>query len=110
MAPFRSARSGNAVPAVCCRLCSSSFLLHRDRRPTASSQPSTNIYQERHCNDILYVELLLLATWRLFQRADAFHPLLHTWSLAVEEQFYILFPLFLLLCGAGFRTVSSSGS
>ncbi len=32
--------------------------------------------------------------------SDYFHnpdPLLHTWSLAVEEQFYILFPIFLVL-------------
>lgn len=31
-----------------------------------------------------------------FETKAAFKPLLHTWSLAVEEQFYLLFPLFLL--------------
>jgi peptidoglycan/LPS O-acetylase OafA/YrhL len=31
-----------------------------------------------------------------FDTAAELKPLLHTWSLAVEEQFYILFPIFLL--------------
>lgn len=32
-----------------------------------------------------------------FDTANELKPLLHTWSLAVEEQYYILFPLFLML-------------
>jgi len=38
--------------------------------------------------------------WResgYFDTAAELKPLLHTWSLAVEEQYYILFPLFLLI-------------
>jgi peptidoglycan/LPS O-acetylase OafA/YrhL len=38
--------------------------------------------------------------WRssgYFSSESELQPLLHTWSLAVEEQFYILFPLFLIL-------------
>lgn len=32
-----------------------------------------------------------------FSTASAFKPLLHTWSLSVEEQFYLLWPVLLLL-------------
>lgn len=32
-----------------------------------------------------------------FDAATELKPLLHTWSLGVEEQFYVLFPIFLLL-------------
>lgn len=44
--------------------------------------------------------------WRqagYFEPQDELRPLLHTWSLAVEEQFYILFPLLLLLLWWRFR-------
>ncbi|MBL0010644.1 MAG: acyltransferase [Nitrosomonas sp.] len=32
-----------------------------------------------------------------FETAAELKPLLHTWSLAVEEQYYLLFPIFLML-------------
>jgi peptidoglycan/LPS O-acetylase OafA/YrhL len=32
-----------------------------------------------------------------FEQASQLKPLLHTWSLAVEQQFYLLFPIFLLV-------------
>ena len=38
-----------------------------------------------------------------FATANELKPLLHTWSLAVEEQYYVLFPLFLML---GWRLIS----
>jgi peptidoglycan/LPS O-acetylase OafA/YrhL len=34
---------------------------------------------------------------RYWGAANELKPLLHTWNLAVEEQYYILFPLFLML-------------
>ncbi len=41
--------------------------------------------------------VLFYPTSGYFGAASKLNPLLHTWSLAVEEQFYILFPAFLML-------------
>lgn len=37
-------------------------------------------------------------------------PLLHFWSLAVEEQFYLIWPIVLLLCGGRIRSALFAGS
>jgi len=43
-----------------------------------------------------------------FDTAAELKPLLHTWSLAVEEQYYILFPVFLMLTWRlGIKTILS---
>jgi peptidoglycan/LPS O-acetylase OafA/YrhL len=40
--------------------------------------------------------VLFYLTSDYFDTASELKPLLHTWSLAVEEQYYVLFPLFLI--------------
>ena len=63
-----------------------------------------------------FAKSLLGATWfssnfvfwaesGYFDRASELKPLLHTWSLAVEEQFYLLFPALLALF-AKFRVIA----
>ena len=41
--------------------------------------------------------ILFWLTSGYFETAAELKPLLHTWSLAVEEQYYLLFPIFILL-------------
>lgn len=44
-----------------------------------------------------YSNILFWLESGYFETAGELKPLLHTWSLAVEEQYYVLFPLFLMV-------------
>ncbi|MDY0890623.1 acyltransferase [Frigoribacterium sp. CFBP9030] len=53
--------------------------------------------------------VLLYLSSGYFDTASEFKPLMHTWSLGVEEQFYLLFPLLLLALLALGRRAAASG-
>lgn len=61
------------------------------------------LFQQRSISTDLWWTLLYLANWHLkdanayFNDTGVDTPLLHMWSLAVEEQFYVLWPLLLTL-------------
>jgi peptidoglycan/LPS O-acetylase OafA/YrhL len=51
---------------------------------------------------------LLKRSTNYFAQSTELNPFLHTWSLGVEEQFYLLFPL--LVWGSGFGRQARSGA
>jgi len=55
-------------------------------------------YSETLLSTVLFSSnVLFYKTSGYFDSPSELKPLLHTWSLAVEEQFYILYPIFLIL-------------
>ena len=58
--------------------------------------PLENFGQSLVASVLFANNILLFITSGYWDLASEFKPLLHTWSLGVEEQYYIFFPLFLI--------------
>ena len=58
--------------------------------------PLENFGQSLVATTLSANNILLFLTSGYWDLASEFKPILHTWSLGIEEQFYILFPVFLI--------------
>lgn len=70
------------------------FLLPEDFKGLGESVVATSLFSSN---------ILFSLQTGYFDTPAESRPLLHTWSLAVEEQFYIVYPLFLFLVSRYFR-------
>lgn len=97
---FYERRARRILPALffvvsVCFVLAWTFMFPEDLRDFGKSVLATGLFG----SNILF--------WResgYFATANELKPLLHTWSLAAEEQYYVFFPIvFILLWGAGLR-------
>jgi peptidoglycan/LPS O-acetylase OafA/YrhL len=91
IARFYERRARRILPALmfvlaCCIPFALLWLLPEDRRDFFKNMAATTLFSSN---------IYLWKSFSYFARNAEFKPLLHTWSLGVEEQFYLAFPLFL---------------
>ncbi len=90
---FYERRIRRIFPALFAMMAIVAFLAYRFLVPSEM----VNFAQSMMAATFSFSNILFMHQSGYFDQPSQFKPLLHTWSLAVEEQFYILFPIFLML-------------
>ncbi len=91
---FLERRIRRIVPALAAMLLVTgaaawTILTPENFRPFAQSLTAASLFASN---------LLFVRETGYFDSAEGMQPLLHTWTLGVEEQFYLIFPLVLIAC------------
>ena len=74
---------------------------------TMLPDPLENFGQSLVATSFFANNILLYLTSGYWDLASEYKPLLHTWSLAVEEQYYIIFPMLMtMLWGFGIKKIT----
>ena len=90
---FYTARIKRIIPALVFMLAVLTITLHFILYP-----PYLETYAKSVVSALLfYSNFYFWSQTGYFEITSGFSPLLHTWSLAVEEQFYLLFPIFAIV-------------
>ncbi|MGE5492605.1 MAG: acyltransferase family protein [Actinomycetota bacterium] len=96
---FYERRARRILPALFVVMAACSFIAYFWMLPDELE----NFGQSLVATSFFSNNILLLMTSGYWALTSEFKPLLHTWSLSVEEQYYIVFPLLLMLGWRYFR-------